>query len=267
MELSKESSMLKGKAALVTGSSGGIGLAIAQSLAAAGSHVIMHGLEDKSLVADKLDEMRALGVEVAYYQKNLQDPRETEQFAALAIEQFGRIDVLVNNAVTRHFSPIDLFPTERWDQALAVNLSAPFHLVRALLPLMRQTGWGRIINMTSVYGSRGTPNRIDYVTTKSALIGMTRAIASEIVGSEITCNALCPGSVLTPNIESRIRALMQEKKLDWDTATKEFLQGKQPGGKLIPAQDLAQLAMFLCTAAGGQMNGVILPMDNGWMAM
>ena len=259
--------MLDGKAALVTGSSGGIGLAIAQRLAQSGCNVVLHGLEEVSLVADKLEEMRALGVTVAYHQKNLQNQSEIEQLAALAVEQFGRIDVLVNNAVTRHFSPIEHFPTERWDQALAVNLSAPFHLIKALLPRMRETGWGRIINMTSVYGSRGTPNRIDYVTTKSALIGMTRAIASEVVGTEITCNALCPGSVLTPNIESRIRALMQEKKLDWDTATKEFLQGKQPGGKLIPAQDLAQLAAFLCTAAGGQMNGVILPMDNGWMAM
>lgn len=259
--------MLDGKAALVTGSSGGIGLAIAQRLAQSGCNVVLHGLEEVSLVADKLEEMRALGVTVAYHQKNLQNQSEIEQLAALAVEQFGRIDVLVNNAVTRHFSPIEHFPTERWDQALAVNLSAPFHLIKALLPRMRETGWGRIINMTSVYGSRGTPNRIDYVTTKSALIGMTRAIASEVVGTEITCNALCPGSVLTPNIESRIRALMQEKKLDWDAATKEFLQGKQPGGKLIPAQDLAQLAAFLCTAAGGQMNGVILPMDNGWMAM
>lgn len=259
--------MLDGKAALVTGSSGGIGLAIAQRLAQSGCNVVLHGLEEVSLVADKLEEMRALGVTVAYHQKNLQNQSEIEQLAALAVEQFGRIDVLVNNAVTRHFSPIEHFPTERWDQALAVNLSAPFHLVKALLPRMRETGWGRIINMTSVYGSRGTPNRIDYVTTKSALIGMTRAIASEVVGTEITCNALCPGSVLTPNIESRIRALMQEKQLDWDAATKDFLQGKQPGGKLIPAQDLAQLAAFLCTAAGGQMNGVILPMDNGWMAM
>jgi 3-hydroxybutyrate dehydrogenase len=121
--------------------------------------------------------------------------------------------------------------------------------------------------MTSVYGSRGTPNRIDYVTTKSALIGMTRAIAAEVVGQNITCNALCPGSVLTPNIESRIRALMQEKNLDWDVATAEFLQGKQPGGKLIPAKHLAELALFLCTLAGGQMNGAVLPMENGWLAL
>jgi 3-hydroxybutyrate dehydrogenase len=265
--LFKESEMLKGKTALVTGSSGGIGLAIAQELAAAGSNVVLHGLEDSSAVVEQLAALRLFGVSATYHQKDLQNPKEVEQLVALTLEQFGCIDILVNNAVTRHFSPIEAFPTERWDQALSVNLSAPFHFVKVCLPLMRQAGWGRIINMTSVYGSRGTPNRIDYVTTKSALIGMTRAIAAEVVGQNITCNALCPGSVLTPNIESRIRALMQEKKLDWEVATAEFLQGKQPGGKLIPAKHLAELALFLCTSAGGQMNGAVLPMENGWLAL
>lgn len=259
--------MLKGKAALVTGSSGGIGLAIAQELAAAGCHVVMHGLEDNSTVTEQLASLRAHGVNALYLKKDLQNPVESAELASLALEQFGCIDILVNNAVTRHFSPIETFPVERWDEALAVNLSAPFYFVKKFLPLMRQAGWGRIINMTSVYGSRGTPNRIDYVTTKSALIGMTRAIASEVVGQNITCNALCPGSVLTPNIESRIRALMEQKKLDWDTAVQEFLQGKQPGGKLIPAKHLAELALFLCTPAGGQMNGTVLPMENGWLAL
>jgi 3-hydroxybutyrate dehydrogenase len=259
--------MLKGKAALVTGSSGGIGLAIAQELAAAGCNVVLHGLEDLSVVAEQLAFLRSHDVTARYVQKDLQNPKEIEQLATLVLEQFGCIDILVNNAVTRHFSPIEAFPAERWDQALAVNLSAPFHFVKAFLPGMRQAGWGRVINMTSVYGSRGTPNRIDYVTTKSALIGMTRAIAAEVVGQNITCNALCPGSVLTPNIESRIRALMQEKNLDWDVATAAFLEGKQPGGKLIPAKHLAELALFLCTPAGGQMNGAVLPMENGWLAL
>jgi len=259
--------MLKGKAALVTGSSGGIGLAIAQELAAAGCHVVLHGLEEPGAVVEQLASLRAHGVTATYYQKDLQNPKEIEALATSVLEQFGCVDILVNNAVTRHFSPVEAFPAERWDQALAVNLSAPFHFVKAFLPGMRQAGWGRVINMTSVYGSRGTPNRIDYVTTKSALIGMTRAIAAEVVGQNITCNALCPGSVLTPNIESRIRALMQEKNLDWDVATAEFLQGKQPGGKLIPAKHLAELALFLCTPAGGQMNGAVLPMENGWLAL
>lgn len=259
--------MLQGKTALVTGSSGGIGLAIAQEFAGAGCNVILHGLEAPDTLVEELALLRAHGVTAVYHQRDIQNPEGVKQLATLVLKQFGRIDILVNNAVTRHFSPIETFSTERWDQAIAVNLSAPFHFVQAFLPGMREGGWGRVINMTSVYGSRGTPNRIDYVTTKSALIGMTRAIASEVVGQNITCNALCPGSVLTPNIESRIRALMQEKKLSWDVATKEFLQGKQPGGKLIPAKHLAELALFLCTSAGGQMNGAVLPMENGWLAL
>lgn len=257
---------LRGKSALVTGSTGGIGLAIAQALASQGCAVLLHGLEDEAQVADALRAVQAAGAPAAYLQADLQEPRAIDQLVAATQERFGSLDVLVNNAVTRHFAPLEAFPPEAWDRALAVNVSAPFHAARLALPGMRARGWGRIVNMTSVYGERGTANRIDYATSKAALAGMTRAIAAEVLGQGITCNSVCPGSVLTPNIEGRLQRLMAERDLDRESATREFLAGKQPVPRFIPADHVAQLVLFLCSEAAAEINGANLPMDSGWLA-
>lgn len=257
---------LRGKTALVTGSAAGIGYEIALALGRQGCAVAMHGIEDAQHVRPQLLEVEALGVPAVYHQVDLDDADAIERMVRSTRDRFGSVDVLVNNAVTRHFAPIEAFPVEAWNKAMAVNVSAAFHAVRLSLPSMRQRGWGRIINMTSVYGARGTANRIDYVTSKAALAGMTRAIAAEVMGQGITCNSVCPGSVLTPNTDARVQKLMADRGIGREAATGEFLAGKQPGSRFIPAGHVAQLVLFLCTEAAGDINGALLPMDNGWLA-
>ncbi|MHC8287289.1 SDR family NAD(P)-dependent oxidoreductase [Pseudomonas sp. XS1P51] len=258
---------MKGKTALITGSSSGLGLAMAQGLAAAGCNLVLHGLESPQDMTSTCQALeREHGVAACYVRADLTEPDATEALINAAQTQMGGIDVLINNAVIRHFSPIEAFPGERWDQALAVNLTAAFRAVQLTLPGMRARGWGRIINMSSAYGSRAIANRIDYVTTKTALLGLTRAVAVETQGQGITCNAVCPGSVLTANIESRLTALMAQKQLDRDTATREFLQGKQGTGRFIDAAHVADLVVFLCSASGTHITGATLPVDDGWLA-
>lgn len=258
---------MKGKTALVTGSAGGIGLAVAEELARAGCNVVLHGIEPAADVQPQQARLeRTYGVAAGYMQVDLADPQAIEAMMREVQDRHGTIDVLVNNAVTRHFAGIDAFPVERWDQALAVNLSAAFHTIRLSLPAMRASGWGRIFNMSSVYGTRGIANRVDYVTTKTALIGMTRAVAIETINQGITCNALCPGAVLTPTSEVRIGALMAQSGLPRDEATRRFLDGKQPTHRFVDPAHVAQLLVFLCSPAGDDITGAVLPVEGGWLA-
>ncbi|QHI99530.1 SDR family oxidoreductase [Xylophilus rhododendri] len=258
---------LIGRTALVTGSAGGLGLAMGQALAEAGARVVLHGLEPEACMQAACAAMSAsTGAEVLYRQVDLTDPAAIASMMQALIAGFGGIDILVNNAVTRHIAPIDDFPPEAWDRALAVNLSAAFHTIRLALPGMRQRRWGRIFNMSSVYGSRATPNRIDYVTTKSAILGMTRSVALEAAADGITCNALCPGAVHTPGAEARIQKLMLDEDVDYEEAMKRFLVGKQPSGKFVESRHVAELLVFLCGSAGNEINGAMLPMEGGWLA-
>ncbi len=258
---------LQGKTALVTGSTGGIGRAMAEGLARAGCNVVLHGEEPPDAVRTLQAQIeREHGVMAAYVQADLASPGAIEAMMASVAASHGGVDVLVNNAVTRHFSPIEAFPVEAWDRALAVNVSAAFHTIRLALPGMRQRGWGRIFNMTSVYGARGVANRIDYVTTKTALVGMTRVVALETINQGITCNAICPGSVLTPAIDARVQALMAKEDLDRDEATRQFLAGKQPIQRFVDSDHVAQLLVFLCGPAGRDITGTMLPVEGGWLA-
>ncbi len=254
---------MKGRTALVTGSSDGLGLAMGRGLAAAGCNLILHGLATPQDMRQTCGElMLAHDVRVSYVQADLSVPEEIERLFDVA----GSVDVLINNAVVRHFAPLAEFPLERWDQALAVNLTAAFRAIQRVLPGMRERQWGRIFNLSSAYGSRAIANRIDYVTTKTALLGLTRAVAVETQGQGITCNAVCPGSVLTPNIESRLTALMAREQLDRETATRKFLQGKQATGRFVEASHVADLIVFLCSESAASITGATLPVDDGWMA-
>lgn len=255
---------LRGRTALVTGSTGGIGLAVAASLAAAGCDLVLHGLAadaEGQAVAAELTAHHA--VQARYRQVELARPAAIEALIA----DIGAPDILVNNAAARHFGAIEETPPEDWDSDLAVNLSAAFHLTRLSLPGMRARGWGRILNMSSIYGLVGATGRVGYVTTKTALIGLTRATALETAASSITCNALCPGSTLTPNIAGRIGAAMQAAGLDQAAATAQFLAGKQPTGRFVAAEAIGAMAAFLCSEAGRDITGAVLPMDGGWSAM
>ena len=203
---------------------------------------------------------------VTYVCSDLSTARGATDLLAAVQNGLGTIDILVNNAVVRHFAPIDRFPVAEWDKALAVNLSAAFHLVRLALPAMRARGWGRVINMTSVYGERGTVNRIDYVTTKSGLVGFTRALAMETLSDGITCNAVCPGSVLTPGTETRVQQIRDTTGAERAEAERKFLEGKQPSGRFIRAEDVAAAVVFLCSPAARDITGSVFPVDGGWLA-
>jgi 3-hydroxybutyrate dehydrogenase len=258
---------LKGKGALVTGSSNGLGLAMARSLAGAGCDIVLHGLDAPHDMTRTTDELASsFDVKVAYVQADLATPQGVDALIDAAGKEVKTLDVLINNAVVRHFAGIETFPLEHWNSALAVNLTAAFRAIQRVLPGMRERGWGRIFNMTSVYGARAVANRVDYVTTKTALLGLTRSVAIETLNEGITCNAICPGSVLTPNIDGRINALMDERDLNRSDAVREFLKGKQPTGELVEAAHVGEMVVFLCGPAASQITGAMMPIEGGWLA-
>lgn len=261
------SDALSGKRALVTGSTDGLGFAIAEGLARAGCDVVLHGLESEATAASQRQALHdRYRVRAIYVRADLAREQGAVDLLHATHDALGGVDVLINNAVVRHFAPIDRFPVEAWERALAVNVSAAFHLVRLALPRMRESGWGRIVNMTSVYGHRATVNRIDYVTTKSALIGFTRAVAMETLADGITCNAVCPGSVLTPGTGGRVERIVNETGIDRAQAERQFLSGKQPSGRFVRPEDVASAVVFLCSPAARDITGTVLPIDGGWLA-
>jgi 3-hydroxybutyrate dehydrogenase len=259
--------MMKGKTALVTGSTNGLGHAVVEGLARAGCNVMVHGLEPAMAVEAQIAALkRDHGVEVGYHQADLSTQDGVEGVIAASRKRLGALDILVNNAVTRHFARVEDYPTEKWDQALAVNLSAAFHAIRLSLPDMRARKWGRIINMASVYSSFAVANRVDYVTTKTALIGMTRVVALENVDLDITCNAVCPGAIHTPYSEAKIVDLMKAEGLSRDAAERKFLEVRQPTGRFIAAEGVADLIVFLCSPSARDITGSTMPIDAGWTA-
>jgi 3-hydroxybutyrate dehydrogenase len=210
--------------------------------------------------------LRALGVSARYHGADLRSPAQIAEMIETTQQAHGGLDILVNNAVVRHFGAVENFAPEHWDEALAVNLSAPFHTIRLALPGMQAKNWGRIVNMASIYGHFATVNRIDYVTTKTALIGLTRAVALEVARTGITCNALCPGTVLTPAIDWRLRQEMQRDGTSFEEAEANFLAVRQPSRKFVKDENVAGLIAFLCGPHGEDINGSDLPIDGAWVA-
>ena len=183
-----------------------------------------------------------------------------------AKKHFGTIDILINNAGVQHVAPIEQYPIEQWEQIIAVNLSASFHTTRVVLPMMREHGWGRIINIASVHGLVGSIHKAAYVAAKHGLVGLTKVVALEVADQNITCNAICPGFVLTPLIQQQLLARTEESNIDLDAAKRELLREKQPSGQFVAIEQIAALALFLCSEGAASINGTALPMDGGWTA-
>jgi 3-hydroxybutyrate dehydrogenase len=258
---------MRGKCALITGSTAGLGAATAARLAADGCNIVLNGFGARSEIEAQRRELEeAHGVRVLYHGADMAQPAEIAELMEAAIEAFGSVDILINNAVVRHFAPVHEFPVAVWDRSIAVNVSSAFHTIRLALPGMLANDWGRIVNMSSIYGLIGAPNRVDYVTSKTALIGMTRAVALECAHSGVTCNAVCPGSASTPAIEERVQAIMTGEHVSHDAAVDKFLAGKQPSGKFVDTRNVAALIAFLCSDAGCDINGAAIPIDAGWSA-
>ena len=256
---------LEGKCALITGSVQGLGLAAARKFAEAGCHIVMNGFTAPEAIATHRAQIEErYDVRTLYCGADLRSPTEIERMMASSAEAFGAVDILVNNAVVRHAAPVEEFSVDKWDEGLAVNLSAAFHTIRLALPRMRQRNWGRIINVSSIYGLTGAANRINYVTSKTALIGMTRAVALETMGQNITCNAVCPGTTRSPVHDATILDLMATEGLSKADAERRFLVGKQPSGRFIEAEHVAALMVFLCGPESCDITGAALPIDCGW---
>lgn len=259
--------MLKDKCALVTGSTQGLGYAMAERLAAEGCHVMLNGFGDPAEIEAQRRHLEDNhGVRALHHGADLGVPGQIADLVETAERAFGAVDIVINNAVVRHFSPLEDFKTEEWDRALAVNLSAAFHTIRLVLPGMRRRDFGRIVNISSVYGLFGTVNRVDYVTTKTALIGFTRAVALEVASQNITCNAICPGASPTPAIEQRLADFMAREGLSRDDAVRSFMASRQPSGRFVAMDGVASLAAFLCSPGGRDITGAAIPIDGGWSA-
>jgi 3-hydroxybutyrate dehydrogenase len=253
---------LDGKTALVTGSTSGIGLGIASVLARHGANVVLNGFGDP---AAALAEVRRHGTQVAHHGADVSDPTQLAELFECAQATFGGVDILVNNAGIQHVAAIEAFPVERWDAIIAINLSSVFHSTRLALPGMREKGWGRIVNIASVHGQVGSVGKAAYVAAKHGVIGLTKVVGLETATTQITCNAICPGFVLTPLVQKQIddRAAKSGDPAD---AQRELLAEKQPSLAFVTPEHLGELVMFLCSEAGSQVRGAAWNIDGGWLA-
>ena len=259
--------MLKGKTALVTGSTSGIGLGIAQQLAAQGAHVILNGFGDVDAPkAEVLQAGSAHGIRVGYHGADMSKASEIEAMMAYAQSEFGGVDILVNNAGIQFVAHVEAFPPEKWDAILAINLSSAFHTMRLAVPGMRAKNWGRIINVASAHGLVASAGKSAYVAAKHGLIGLTKSVALETATTGVTCNAICPGWVLTPLVQKQIEARAEKEGITVDKAQVELLSEKQPSLQFVTPAQLGDLAVFMCSPAGDNVRGVAWNMDGGWVA-
>ena len=252
-----------GKTALITGSTSGIGLGIATAFAEQGANVILNGFGD---VEHALRTVGRAGGRVGYHAADLGRPAEIEALMDYARSEFGGVDILVNNAGVQHVAPVDDFPVERWDAILAINLTAAFHTTRLALATMRARNWGRIINIASVHGLVASIHKAAYVAAKHGLLGLTKVTALETARTGITCNALCPGWVLTPLVQRQVDERAARDGVRDDDAREALLAEKQPSGDFVTPQQLAATATFLCSDAASQVRGAAWTVDGGWIA-
>ena len=259
--------MLKGKTALVTGSTSGIGLGIAKALAAQGANIILNGFGDaEGPKAEIQAAMAGSGARIGYHGADMSKAAEIEAMFAYAAKDFGQVDILVNNAGIQHVANVQDFPVERWDAIIAINLTSAFHTSRLALPAMQKSNWGRIINVASVHGLVGSAGKSAYVAAKHGIVGLTKVTALENATTGITCNAICPGWVLTPLVQKQVDAKAQQLGISNDEAKKQLLGEKEPSMQFTTPEELGELAVFFCSAAANNVRGVAWNMDGGWVA-
>ncbi|TNJ41580.1 3-hydroxybutyrate dehydrogenase [Phaeobacter sp. B1627] len=255
---------ISGKTAVVTGSNSGIGLGVARELARAGARVVLNSFtdrdEDHAIAAEMAKEF---GVEVRYIQADMSKAEECRGL----IEKAGACDILVNNAGIQHVAPIDQFPTDKWDAIIAINLSSAFHTTAAALPIMRAAGWGRVVNIASAHGLTASPYKSAYVAAKHGIVGMTKAVALETAEEPITCNAVCPGYVLTPLVEAQIPDTMEKYNMGRDEVIKKVMLERQPSREFATVEQLGGTVNFLCSDAAAQITGTTISVDGGWTAL
>jgi len=254
---------LKGKTALVTGSTSGIGLGIAEALAAEGANIVMNGFGD---VEGPKARITGHGVRAEYHGADMSKPAEIEAMMKFAADKFGGVDILVNNAGIQHVAPIESFPVERWDAIIAINLSSAFHTTRLAVPWMRQKNWGRIINIASAHGLVASVQKAAYVAAKHGIVGLTKVTALELATTGVTANAICPGWVLTPLVQKQIDARAAAEKIPVEQATRELLQEKEPSLQFTTPEQLGGMALFFCSPAADNVRGVAWAHDGGWTA-
>lgn len=258
---------LTGQVALVTGSTSGIGLALAQGLAEQGVHVVLNGLGDPHEIEQTRAGLQAAtGTTVAYHNADMTKPSEIAALIAFAHSHFGRLDILVNNAGIQHVAPIESFPIEKWDQIIAINLSSAFHATRAAVPIMKAQGHGRIINMASAHALVASPFKSAYVAAKHGIAGLTKTVALELATHGITCNAICPGYVKTPLVEAQIADQAQARGISEEHVMRDVILAAQPTKAFVSFAQLSGLLLYLVSEAGASVNGATLPIDGGWTA-
>jgi 3-hydroxybutyrate dehydrogenase len=259
--------MLKGRKAVVTGSTSGIGEGVARALAAQGADVMLNGFGDAAEIEKLRSGMsKQYGVTVLYNPADLSKADECEALIRDAEKRLGAVDILVNNAGVQFVAPIEDFPVDRWNQIIAINLSSTFHTIRAALPGMKKRGWGRLINTASTHGLVASANKVAYVAAKHGVIGITQTVALETATSGITCNAICPGWVLTPLVQKQINDRSAKEGVDEATAKSRLLGEKQPSGRFTTTDDIGGLAVFLCSEAAQNLTGASIPVDGAWTA-
>jgi 3-hydroxybutyrate dehydrogenase len=259
--------MLNGKVALVTGSTSGIGLGIARALAGQGANVVLNGFGD----AAEIEKLRRsfedqFKVRAIYAPADVSKPDEIQAMVRTATSELGGVDIVVNNAGIQHVAPIQDFPIDRWDAIIAINLSSAFHTIRAALPQMLDRNWGRIINIASAHGLVASAQKVGYVAAKHGLVGLTKVVALETAKTGITCNAICPGWVLTPLVQKQIDARAANEGVAVEKARVDLLSEKQPSLDFVTPEQLGGMAVFLCSEAASQIRGAALSVDGGWTA-
>lgn len=266
-DVSLSTKSLAGKSAIITGSTSGIGLGIARSLAQAGMHVMLNGFGDAAEIEKTRSDLEQdYGVTAVYSAADMTKPEEIAGMVAAAETRLGKVDVLINNAGIQHVEGIETFPVAKWDAIIAINLSAAFHAIRAVVPEMKQRNWGRIINVASAHALVASPFKSAYVAAKHGILGLTKTVALETAEHGITVNAICPGYVLTPLVQKQIPETAKARNLTEEQVVRDVLLHAQPTRKFVTTEEIGALAVFLCTGGGASITGAALPIEGGWTA-